>query len=96
MAVIKLTKKDKLDQLVARITIETGRKPTQQDILDAAVELADDHFEELQAKFMPRSLLDEEKIVRILVLRKKLATIEWIAPRRENFSNEDDADVYTV
>jgi hypothetical protein len=96
MVVIKLTKKDKLDQLVARITIETGHKPTQQDIVDAAVDLADEHFDELQALFMPRSVLDKEKIARILKLRKELARIEWIAPRREDFSNQDDADVYSA
>ena len=33
MAVIKLTNKAKLDQLLARLTLQTGHKPTQQEIL---------------------------------------------------------------
>jgi hypothetical protein len=96
MAVIKLTKKDKLDQLVARVTMETGHKPTQQDILDAAVDLADEHFDELQARFMPRVLLDDGKVARIMGLRDKLSRIKWYPPRREDFANEDDADIYSA
>ena len=54
MAVIKLSKKAKLDQLVARLTLQTGIKPTQQDVLDAAVELAESHYNELEAIFTPK------------------------------------------
>jgi hypothetical protein len=94
MAVIKLTKKDKLDQLVARVTMETGKKPTQQDVLDAAVDLADEHFDELQARFMIHSQLDDGKIARIMDLRDKLSKVKWYPLRREDFANEDDADMY--
>nr|MDO8111160.1 hypothetical protein [Candidatus Sigynarchaeota archaeon] len=96
MAVIKITKKEKLDQLVARLTLQTGRKPTQQDILDAAVDLADEHFEELQEKLAPRPLLNDEKLARIMELRKKIAAIEWKAAERTDFPNDDDADIYSA
>ena len=95
MAVIKLTKKDELDELVARLTLQTGKKPTQQDVLDAAVELADEHFDELKEKLNPASILDAKKMQRILELREKLATIDWITPQREDFPSEEDADIYS-
>jgi hypothetical protein len=95
MAVIKLSKKAKLDQLIARLTLQTGIKPTQQDVLDAAVDLAETHYNELEDLFIPKPLLDNEKFARIIALRKELAQIEWVEPSRENFSNEADADIYS-
>jgi hypothetical protein len=95
MAVIKLSKKEKLDQLIARLTLQTGIKPTQQDVLDAAVELAETHFEELQSKVAPAPLLDDAKFDRILKLREKLSTIEWLPLKKDLFLNENDADIYS-
>ncbi len=94
MAVIKLSKKAKLDQLIARLTLQTGIKPTQQDVLDAAVELAETHYDELEARLAPKPLLDDQKFARILALRKKLSKIEWVDLTRDKFLNENDADVY--
>jgi len=96
VAVIKLTKKEKLDQLVARITLETGHKPTQQDVVDAAVDLADEHFDELQIKLAPTALLDDNKISKVMALREKLSKIEWITSNRDNFANNDDVDIYST
>ena len=96
MAVIKLTKKEKLDQLVARITLQTGIKPTQQDVLDAAVELAETHFDELQTRLAPKPLLDKSKVDRILAIRKRLSKIEWYdSPNLENW-NQNDIDLYNT
>ena len=96
MAVIKLTNKAKLDQLLARLTLQTGHKPTQQEILNAAVDLAEDHFDELQAKVTPHPIIDDAKILRIRQMRKSMESIEWIEPKRGDFPNEDDADIYSV
>lgn len=93
---IKLSKKAKLDQLLARLTLQTGHKPTQQEVLDAAVDIAEEHFEELQAKVTPHTILDDAKIARIRQMRKSMTSIEWTKPKREDFPNENDADIYSV
>ena len=81
MAVIKLTKKEKLDQLVARITLQTGIKPTQQDVLDAAVELAETHFDELQTRLAPKPLLDKSKVRSNIGNRKRYPKLNGMIPQ---------------
>jgi len=95
MAVIKLTKKEKLDQLVARITLQTGIKPTQQDVLDAAVDLAETHFDELQAHLSPKPLLDQVKVDRIMAIRERLSKIEWYDSENSENWSQNDIDLYS-
>lgn len=37
MSIVKITNKQDLDELVAKITLKLGRKPSQQEILDLCV-----------------------------------------------------------
>ena len=56
MAVIKTTNKEIIDQLQAKLTLEIGRRFTQQEIVDLCIEFAQENFEELinRASNMPR------------------------------------------
>ena len=96
MGVVKLSKKDKLDELVAKVTLQIGHKPTQQELLDACVELGEEHLDELVAKVTPNPIIDDEKLARVLQIREELANIPWKKPQRTDFANEDDADIYSV
>jgi len=94
MSIVKITKQEKLDRLLAKVTLRLGRKPTQQEILDLCLELGEDHFEELMDKINPGPRLDNEKVQRINNIRDKMAKIQWIKPSSEDFVNRDDADLY--
>lgn len=96
MVVVKLSKKEKLDELVAKVTLQVGHKPTQQELLDACVELGGEHFDELLAKVMPSPLIDDAKVEWILHMREQLAGAPWRTPKRNDFANEDDADIYSL
>ncbi len=96
MTVVKLSKKDKLDQLVAKITIETGQKPTIQEIVDLCIELGEEHFDELIARATAGPSLDKAKVARILQLREKLASAPWKQSKPEDFPSKDDADIYNL
>jgi hypothetical protein len=58
------------------------------------VELGEVHFEELIAKIIPIPILDDKKMEDIIKLREEFSKFTWTAEKRENFSNEDDADIY--
>ena len=94
MSIVKITKKEKLDTLLAKVTLRLGRKPTQQEILDLCLELGETHFEELMDKINPGPKLDNDKIQRINNIRDELAKIEWIKPGPNDFISKDDSDLY--
>jgi len=94
MAIVKITKKEKLDILLARATLRLGKKPTQQEILDLCLELGEEHFEELMEKINPGPKLDDDKVERIKSIRNKLANIEWFKSHPEDYINEYDAELY--
>ena len=96
MSVVKISNKQNLDELVAKITLRLGRKPTQQEILDLCVRLGQDHFEELIQKINPIPIFDDKKLQDIMAMRKKLAKIKWYPLDRNSFINQDDADIYTT
>ncbi len=96
MTVVKLSKKDKLDQLVAKITLQTGNKPTLQEIVDLCIDLGEEHIDELIARITAGPSLDKAKVARILQLREKLASAPWSEPTPEDFPSKDDADIYSV
>lgn len=95
MSIVKLTKKEKLDTLLAKITLRLGRKPTQQEVLDLCLELGEDHFEELMEKINPGPKLDDEKIQRITSIRDEMTKIEWCKSSKEDFISKEDAELYS-
>ncbi len=94
MFIVKITKKEKLDILLAKVTLRLGRKTTQQEILDLCLELGETYFEELMDKINPGPKLDNDKIQRINNIRDELAKIEWIKPGPKDFNSKDDSDLY--
>lgn len=56
MAVIKTTNKEIIEQLQAKLTLQIGRRFTQQEIVDLCIEFAQENFEELinRASNIPR------------------------------------------
>jgi hypothetical protein len=95
MSIVKITKKEKLDTLLARITLRLGKKPTQQEVLDFCVELGAEHFEELLMKLNPGPKLDDEKINRIINMSKELADVPWEPIAKGKDLNDEDHDIYT-
>lgn len=94
MSIVKITKKEKLDKLLARITLRLGRKPTQQEVLDICVELGEEHFEEIIMKLTPFPKLDDEKIKRIISMSEELKNIPWEPISKKSLS-KDDYDIYS-
>jgi len=95
MAVVKITKKEKLDTLLARITLRLGRRPAQQEVLDLCVELGEEHFEDLLNKLNPGPVLDDAKISKIISMSKNLVDVPWEPITKENTSNDEDFEIYT-
>jgi hypothetical protein len=66
MAVVKLTKKEDLDQLIATLVLRIGKKITQQDVLDACVNLGITHMEELEAYFGNKPNISKKRLDALL------------------------------
>ncbi|MHA1646237.1 MAG: hypothetical protein ACTSVL_01590, partial [Promethearchaeota archaeon] len=56
MAVIKTSNKEIIEQLQAKLTLQIGKRFTQQEIVDLCIEFAQENFEELinRASNIPR------------------------------------------
>lgn len=95
MSVVKITNKEKLDTLLAKITLRLGKKPTQQDVLALCVELGTEHFEELLQKLSPGPKLDDDKIARIIAMGKELVDVPWESVNSAKGLSDNDYDVYS-
>ena len=63
MAVVKLTKKQKLDELAARLTIDLKKKVSLQELLDLCIELAFENYDQVaEALRGEKETLTAEKI----------------------------------
>jgi FlaA1/EpsC-like NDP-sugar epimerase len=94
MAVVKIQNKDRLDQLVARLTMRLGRKPTQQEVVDICIRMGDKRFEELISRLNPVPILDDTKMEKILAIPDELADVPWNTPKKNKDLRSDDADIY--
>ena len=94
MAVIKTTNKEIIDQLQAKLTLQIGRRFTQQEIVDLCIEFAQENFEELinRASNIPR--LTPQLAKQIL---KQIDTLDEV-PYDLSLSsaNEIDKDIYSI
>ena len=97
MAVVKVSKKDLLEKLIAKITLRLGNKPTQQDVLDLCIEIGFNHFEEVISRLNPNPVLSDEKIEKILNFREEAAKIKWYSDEElQTTCSQDDFDIYMV
>jgi adenylate kinase family enzyme len=83
---IKISEKAKrvLDTIQARITLATGKKYSQQELLDMIIESSDDNKEEIVRRLTKVKLLSKKEIDAL----KKLS-IDWGV-----HTNEEDIDLY--
>ncbi len=96
MAVIKITKKENLDTLVAKITLRLGHKPTQQEVVDFCIELGHDHIDTIVSRLAPVPILDDSKINAIMALRKRCAQEKWYPTEKGQFMNQEDLEIYSL
>lgn len=92
MSVVKIKNKKSLEKLQARLIIRLGRKPTQQEILDFCVLLADQNFERLVELASEVPILNLEKVKKIIEKRNKLMNIDWDLSGQ--FLSKEDQDIY--
>lgn len=97
MVGVKVSKKDLLENLIAKITLCLGNQPTQQDVLDLCIQIGFDHFEEVISRLNPFPVLTDEKIKKILKFRDESAKVEWFSDEDVKSScSPDDYEVYSV
>ena len=96
MSVVKIRNKNRLDKLLAKLTLRLGRKPTQQEVVDLCIELGETHFEFLIGKLHPIPIFNKEKLERIQNISKDLMDIPWDLDKRKDLLNDSDIDIYLV
>ena len=69
MAIIKITDRKKLDELMTKLALMLGRSPSQQDMLDYCVKLALSKIDELISLIEDVPAINKEKIERIKKLK---------------------------
>ena len=92
MSIVKIQNKKALDQLQAKLTLRLGRKPTQKQILDYCLILANDNFEKLVELVNNMPILSLEKTEQIIEARNKLKNVVY--DEDASFGSRDDEDIY--
>ena len=92
MSIVKIQNKKVLEQLQAKLTLRLGRKPTQKEILDYCLILANDNFEKLVELVSNMPILSLEKSEQIIEARNKLNNV--IYNEEASFGSRDDEDIY--
>jgi len=92
MSVVKIHNKKALEQLQAKLTLRLGRKPTQIEILDYCLILANDNFEKLVELVANLPVLSIEKSEQIIEARNRLKNV--IYDEEAPFGSRDDKDIY--
>ncbi|MHA1520149.1 MAG: hypothetical protein ACTSRK_08195 [Promethearchaeota archaeon] len=94
MAVIKISNKDIIEKIQSKLTLQLGRRFTQQDVVDLCVDYAQDNLEELigRASNLPR--LTPERVDQILKEIENLPDIPYDTSL--SIANENDRDIYSL
>ncbi len=95
MTVVKISKKYELDALIGKLTLRLGRKPTQQEVIDICVSLGEKYFDEIASRLIQVPTLDDAKVQKIKKTSEALRNTPWIEPKKVEFANQDDADLYS-
>ena len=93
MAVVKIQNKDRLDKLIARLTMRMGRKPAQQEVVDVSIRMADERFEELLGQLNIVPVIDDEKFKKILDMADELSDVPWVTSGA-HYSGSEDEEIY--
>ena len=92
MSIVKIKNKKALEQLQAKLSLRLGRKPTQIEILDYCLILANDNFEKLVELVNNLPVLSLEISEQIIEARNKLKNV--IYDEEASFGSRDDKDIY--
>lgn len=94
MAVIKISNKDIIEKIQSKLTLQLGRRFTQQEVVDLCVDYAQDNLEELigRASNFPR--LTPERVDQILKEIENLPDIPYDTSL--SMANENDRDIYSL
>ncbi|KKK45257.1 MAG: hypothetical protein Lokiarch_11430 [Candidatus Lokiarchaeum sp. GC14_75] len=92
MSIVKIKNKKALEQLQAKLTLRLGRKPTQIEILDYCLILANDNFEKLVELVSNMPVLSLEKSEQIIEARNRLKNV--IYDEEASFGSRDDKYIY--
>ena len=93
MSVVKISNKESLEKLQAKLTLLLVRKLSQQETLDLCIKLGLDNTDSLIKYIEETPILNKQKIDSIIKSRSKLAEIPYEIENL-NISN-DDRDIYT-
>ena len=77
MFIVKISNKELLEQLQTRLTLRTGRRLTQQEILDVCIRMGAEDIDTLIRFTSEAPTIDREKIARILKQRELLADVPY-------------------
>jgi hypothetical protein len=77
MSVVKIQNIDRLDRLIAKITLRIGRKPTQQEVVDICINIGEKNFELLIAELFSVPIIDNEKLKKIKQISEDLKNVPW-------------------
>jgi len=68
MPVVQLPNREDFDRIIAKLTLKLGRKVSQQEVLDACLNISSNHLNELEQYFSNRPHLTKKQIEEILNL----------------------------
>lgn len=92
MAVIKITNKQAIDELQAKLILRLGRKVTQQETIDLCIEYATANFEQILALASNIPMLSPKKAEEIIKKFEKYADSPYTL--NEKYGSEIDQDIY--
>ena len=93
MSVVKISNKESLEKLQAKLTLRLGRKLSQQETLDLCIKSGLDNTDTLIKYIEETPILNKQKIESIIISRSKLANTPYEI-KNPNIS-DDDRDIYT-
>ena len=94
MAVVKITDKETIEKLQAKITLRLGRKISQQETLDLCINFAEDHLDELMLRINNLPRIDSEKASAIKKKFNKYRGTPYDVNAK--FDSACDNDAYSV
>jgi hypothetical protein len=92
MAVVKITNKQLLNDLQAKLTLQLGRKVSQQEIIDLCVNYASQNFDTIVKFASNRPQLTPEKAHEIIQRTERFRSIPY--NKKGQFTNKDDQEIY--
>lgn len=92
MSVVKISNKESLEKLQAKLTLRLGRKLTQQETLDLCIKSGLNNIDILLKYLDDSPILNKEKVKAILEARDKLTDVPYDLDN--SGLSEDDKDIY--